>query len=325
MITTLQALKVELRTMPSASICHNIGRSIPDIRRRLWVAGQTATHCRTDPGYTPGKGALRKRWSSVADRCLAIPVGRSSTARRVAGGPLGFDGARDVWNVLPAHSDVFGWVLGRSAKPKGDRSPGVVTRPNLSQGGRPSLTPIVEPGLSNCKASWQRRGKRRPGLQAQLEAIRPGGNQQSVPPGSRVPATDNNPPASRDAESTISCRRTGASRRWPRLAIGQSQCAAAVGLGVPGWVAILIVWLLKRRSAKRLIKKSRSIPSDATGQTNPKLHDDYAGQLLSVFAQSGRSPTQDATLGREYDDEIRRAEESSDGACPLGEIPAIAR
>jgi hypothetical protein len=70
--------------------------------------------------------------------------------------------------------------------------------------------------------------------------------------------------------------------------------------------------LAAKAAAKRLIKKARSIPSDATGQTNPKLHDDYAGQLLSVFAQSGRSPTQDATLGREYDDEIRRAEESSD-------------
>ena len=44
----------------------------------------------------------------------------------------------------------------------------------------------------------------------------------------------------------------------------------------------------------------------------PLLNDDYAQQLVEVFQHSGRSPIQDATLGREYDEEVRRAAGSSD-------------
>ena len=44
------------------------------------------------------------------------------------------------------------------------------------------------------------------------------------------------------------------------------------------------------------------------------LNDTYASQLADVFALSGHSPTADATLGREYDEELSRAASSSDGA-----------
>jgi len=42
------------------------------------------------------------------------------------------------------------------------------------------------------------------------------------------------------------------------------------------------------------------------------LNDDYARQLQDVFQLSGRSPEQDATLGRDYDEELSRAAQSSD-------------
>ena len=45
-----------------------------------------------------------------------------------------------------------------------------------------------------------------------------------------------------------------------------------------------------------------------------QLPEDYAKQLADVFKLSGRSPTADATLGREFDQAIEDAERSSDPA-----------
>jgi hypothetical protein len=165
--------------------------------------------------------------------------------------------------------------------------------------------PKFEPRLpassadANCQARLEQLQRELAGareetsrLAEQLQTPRPPGNQPSD-------ATTTPGPAA-GAITTLATR-------W----LSGKVMALLVGLGVPGWAAMVIVWLLKRRAAKRLRTKPRSAPRVAR-QTHPALNDDYAGQLLSVFAQSGRSPTQDATLGREYDEELRRAEESSD-------------
>lgn len=92
---------------------------------------------------------------------------------------------------------------------------------------------------------------------------------------------------------------------------------AALGwTGPPSVAAILAIRLiaaiLKRRRAKRRRRGS--------GDTRPRpnrskpLNDDYAEQLARVYSLSGRSPIADATLGREYDEELQRAERSSDAA-----------
>lgn len=87
---------------------------------------------------------------------------------------------------------------------------------------------------------------------------------------------------------------------------------AALGwTGPPSLVAILAmrvgVAILRRRLQKRLNVKRTAAKDDRR-----PLQDDYARQLAEVYALSGRSPTADATLGREYDQELRQAEESSD-------------
>lgn len=102
--------------------------------------------------------------------------------------------------------------------------------------------------------------------------------------------------------------------------------AAALGISTPplivlaGWKA-LKCWL-RRRRRKGVRKRRRSDVRDdadrrlgqsrAGGKPVRKLCDEYAEQLHSVFGNSGRSAAQDATLGREYDQELHRAIESSD-------------
>ena len=67
------------------------------------------------------------------------------------------------------------------------------------------------------------------------------------------------------------------------------------------------------RSAKE--RHFRGAKGDNTTVIDPPvLNDDYARQLAEVYALSGRSATADATLGREYDEELSRAEQSSDAA-----------
>ncbi len=100
---------------------------------------------------------------------------------------------------------------------------------------------------------------------------------------------------------------------------------AALGwTGPPSLAAIVALRLaggiLRRRLARRR-RRSSNTETDAgqsgpSGRSNPAqpLNDDYARQLAGVYALSGRSPTADATLGREYDEELRQAEESSDAA-----------
>lgn len=81
-----------------------------------------------------------------------------------------------------------------------------------------------------------------------------------------------------------------------------------VSLGVASPVAAAVTWLLVQFVRRRRRKRSRQ----RTSRPRVSLHDDYARQLAEVHQYSGRSSVQDATLGREYEEELRRHEESSD-------------
>jgi len=90
---------------------------------------------------------------------------------------------------------------------------------------------------------------------------------------------------------------------------------AALGWTGPPSIALILgirlaAAILKRQATKR---RQSPAPNANPSAASPPIYDDYAKQLAGVFALSGRSPTADATLGREYDEELRRAAESSDG------------
>ena len=73
--------------------------------------------------------------------------------------------------------------------------------------------------------------------------------------------------------------------------------------------------LLRRRVSRRRTSASSRVSHAAKASSTLKeLNDDYARQLAEVYALSGRSATADATLGREYDRELSRAQQSSDAA-----------
>ena len=90
---------------------------------------------------------------------------------------------------------------------------------------------------------------------------------------------------------------------------------AAIGWTGPPSAAAIIAIRLAAAMIRRRRSKQESTPVAETGLLpRPTLNDDYAGQLAQVYALSGRSPMADVTLGREYDRELGRAEQSSDGA-----------
>ncbi|MBN2022488.1 MAG: trypsin-like peptidase domain-containing protein [Pirellulales bacterium] len=96
----------------------------------------------------------------------------------------------------------------------------------------------------------------------------------------------------------------------------------ALGWTTPPSLAVLAAaWILRRVIRKRKAESGKRKPEhEVPNATNDPplsaapLNDDYARQLAEVYALSGRSPLGDVTLGREYDEELRRAEQSSDGA-----------
>ena len=100
------------------------------------------------------------------------------------------------------------------------------------------------------------------------------------------------------------------------LALLPKLLAALGWTGPPSVAAIvaarLLVGAIRRRRSRAAMKTPGSM-SATPAASDSILSDDYARQLAGVFALSGRSPLADATLGREYDEELRRAEESTDG------------
>jgi len=93
--------------------------------------------------------------------------------------------------------------------------------------------------------------------------------------------------------------------------------AVLVALGWTGPPSIALLFALRLAAAllrRRVKKRMRTVPRDESrSPPDPKpLNDQYAEQLARLYALSGRSPMADVTLGREYDQELRQAEQSSD-------------
>ena len=105
---------------------------------------------------------------------------------------------------------------------------------------------------------------------------------------------------------------------------------AALGWTAPPSLALMIGLrlggrFLRRRIRKRGRRRNRS-PTRSSEKATAKtvattvqekskqrtINDDYARQLAQVYSLSGRSALGDVTLGREYDEELRQAESSSD-------------
>ena len=91
------------------------------------------------------------------------------------------------------------------------------------------------------------------------------------------------------------------SRLWDLLAW------TGVLLGGTSPVSLLLLYYLRYR---RLRAAADAITPAVTQYG--RLNDKYASQLADLYALSGRSPTADATLGREYDRELENAETGSD-------------
>ena len=81
----------------------------------------------------------------------------------------------------------------------------------------------------------------------------------------------------------------------------------SVLLGGTSPISLVLLYYLKFR---RLRAAAKALAPTVT-QYGP-LNDRYASQLTDLYALSGRSPTADATLGREYDRELENAETGSD-------------
>lgn len=113
---------------------------------------------------------------------------------------------------------------------------------------------------------------------------------------------------------------------------------AALGWTTPPSLALLLGLRLGSKVLRRRIRKRRegnattanapakpnatvnateattgSTENQSTTSNTQTISDDYGRQLAQVYALSGRSPIGDVTLGREYDEELRKAEISSDG------------
>ncbi len=124
--------------------------------------------------------------------------------------------------------------------------------------------------------------------------------------------------------------REAAGRVVGEFLAGQNQTAVAAWLprvltalgwtGPPAIAATVGITLLGRILRRKLkgkqhgdTKARRVKREGGSARHRSGLNDAYAAQLADVYALSGHSPVADATLGREYDKELRRAEESSDG------------
>ncbi len=84
--------------------------------------------------------------------------------------------------------------------------------------------------------------------------------------------------------------------------------------GPPAVAAVVAVRILAGLIRRRRARKAGPGGALPSASASGGLNDDYAAQLAQVFALSGRSALADATLGREYDQELRQAEQSSDAA-----------
>lgn len=89
---------------------------------------------------------------------------------------------------------------------------------------------------------------------------------------------------------------------------------AALGWTAPPSLAAILALRIGLRILRQRVRRKRSsrqVP-EATARILKPLNDQYASQLNELYALSGRSSTADATLGREYDRELREMEAAAD-------------
>jgi hypothetical protein len=89
----------------------------------------------------------------------------------------------------------------------------------------------------------------------------------------------------------------------------------ALGWTAPPSLAAILALRIGLAILRRRAKKRRAGEEIEHDSTDPRpWNDQYASQLNEVYALSGRSSTADATLGREYDRELREMESGADDA-----------
>ncbi len=88
----------------------------------------------------------------------------------------------------------------------------------------------------------------------------------------------------------------------------------ALGWSTPPSLAAILALRIGLRILQRRARRKHSSRKDARASPPDlkPLNDQYAEQLNELYALSGRSPTSDATLGREYDRELRDMESAAD-------------
>jgi len=88
----------------------------------------------------------------------------------------------------------------------------------------------------------------------------------------------------------------------------------ALGWTTPPSLAAILALRIGLALLRRRMKRKRASTRGARDSPSvlKPLNDQYAAQLNEVYALAGRSPTADATLGREYDRELREMETAAD-------------
>jgi len=143
---------------------------------------------------------------------------------------------------------------------------------------------------------------------------------QSTPPRSPPPAAVRDPPTRLDGAGSDT---SGLSTRLDYFGAAAANALPAVltalGWSTPPSLAALFalrlgISVMRRRREKKgqQTRAEGEEARDGARRSAWNLNDDYAEQLARVYQLSGRSPLADVTLGREYDEELRRAAESSD-------------
>lgn len=98
------------------------------------------------------------------------------------------------------------------------------------------------------------------------------------------------------------------------LAVALPGLLTALGWSAPPSLAAILALRIGLRVLRRRTRRKRSSQDNA--RASPRdlkpLNDQYAEQLNELYALSGRSSTADATLGREYDRELRDMESAAD-------------
>ncbi len=184
----------------------------------------------------------------------------------------------------------------------------------LAPGRRPAPLRPVPPGASPPDTAPPFES-RPPGSGSLLEEIRGRLESQGQVLGERIGKIE----AAVGAENLRTLVREVAGGIVGEAAPGLLEKVLPVALGALGWTAPpslalilgirLAAGILKRRAVRR---KRDAAGRPGAERAKPATYDQYAKQLAGVYALSGRSPVADATLGREYDEELRRTEESSD-------------